>query len=78
MAQAPLSVARATLRRVKDLLGKVLDFQPSWTATNTEVMQKRGVIIRQQLPDVLRAHGADLASALGAGLSELASPFRLG
>lgn len=34
-------------------------------------MQERGVIIRQRLPDLLRAHGADLSAALGTSLDGL-------
>ncbi|MFG2419291.1 MrcB family domain-containing protein [Streptomyces sp. NPDC048448] len=48
-----------------DLLGKVLELQPTWTATNTEEMQERGAVIRQQLPDLLRADKARLTAALG-------------
>ena len=62
---------RAALPRVNDLLGKVLDLQPTWVATNTDDMQERGLIIRQQLPDLLRAHGARLAAALGIALDDL-------
>ncbi|GAA2418190.1 DUF3578 domain-containing protein [Streptomyces pulveraceus] len=47
-----------------DLLSKVLELQPSWTATNTEKMQERGVVIRQQLPALMRADAAHLAAAL--------------
>ncbi|MFC8535268.1 MrcB family domain-containing protein [Streptomyces sp. NPDC057249] len=47
-----------------DLLGKVLELQPSWTAMNTEKMQERGVIVRQQLPALMRADAAHLAAAL--------------
>ncbi|MFC8200294.1 MrcB family domain-containing protein [Streptomyces sp. NPDC057298] len=54
-----------------DLLSKVLELQPSWTATNTEEMQQRGVIIRQQLPDLLRAGGARLSAELGTSLDNL-------
>ncbi|MEU8787888.1 DUF3578 domain-containing protein [Streptomyces sp. NPDC048643] len=34
-------------------------------------MQERGVVIRQQLPDLLRADGARLSDALGVSLDEL-------
>lgn len=61
----------ATLRRVDDLLSKVLELQPSWTATNTEAMQERGVIIRQQLPDLLREDMARLSAALSVSLDDL-------
>ncbi|MDN3024699.1 DUF3578 domain-containing protein [Streptomyces sp. S.PB5] len=54
-----------------DLLSKVLELQPSWTATNTEEMQGRGVVVRQQLPDLLRADGATLSAALGVSLDNL-------
>ncbi|WP_405673399.1 DUF3578 domain-containing protein [Streptomyces canus] len=54
-----------------DLLSKVLELQPSWTATNTDEMQERGVIIRQQLPELLRADGARLSVALGVSLDDL-------
>lgn len=60
-----LSEARSTLRRVNDLLSKVLELQPSWTAANTEEMKARGVVIRQELPEFLRTHGPALADALG-------------
>ncbi|MGW7063608.1 MrcB family domain-containing protein [Streptomyces sp. NPDC054904] len=50
---------------MKDLLGKVCDLQPRWTSKNDEYMQARGVIIRQELPDVLRGHASALAHALG-------------
>ncbi|MFF4040671.1 MrcB family domain-containing protein [Streptomyces sp. NPDC001816] len=54
-----------------DLLGKVLELQPSWTAANTEKMQERGVIVRQLLPDLLRADGDRLSTALGISLDDL-------
>ncbi|MER5382233.1 DUF3578 domain-containing protein [Streptomyces sp. NPDC002688] len=54
-----------------DLLSKVLELQPSWTATNTEEMQERGVVIRQQLPDLLRRDGARLSDVLGVSLDDL-------
>lgn len=54
-----------------DLLSKVLELQPAWTATNTGEMQERGVIIRQQLPDLLRADGERLSAALGVSLDDL-------
>ncbi|MFE0866431.1 MrcB family domain-containing protein [Streptomyces rochei] len=50
---------------MNDLLSKVLELQPSWTAANTEEMKARGVVIRQELPEFLRAHGPALADALG-------------
>ncbi|MER7412604.1 MrcB family domain-containing protein [Streptomyces cacaoi] len=53
-----------------DLLGKVLDLQPSWTAANTEAMQERGLIIRQQLPDLLRDDSAQLSDLLGVDLGD--------
>jgi hypothetical protein len=34
-------------------------------------MKERGVIIRQQLPDLLRAGGARLSATLGVGLDDL-------
>lgn len=64
-------MVRATLRRVKDLLRKVLALQPSWTSKNTPDMQARGVTIRQELPSFLRAHGEALATALGIPPDEL-------
>ncbi|WP_406007628.1 DUF3578 domain-containing protein [Streptomyces sp. NBC_00637] len=54
-----------------DLLSKVLDLQPSWTSTNTEEMQIRGLTIRQEIPGSLREHGAALARALGTAPDEL-------
>ncbi|WP_405767587.1 DUF3578 domain-containing protein [Streptomyces sp. NBC_00080] len=48
-----------------DLLSKVLELQPSWTATNTEEMKERGAVIRQHLPDLLRQDRARLTAALG-------------
>ncbi|MFJ3253881.1 MrcB family domain-containing protein [Streptomyces sp. NPDC086771] len=54
-----------------DLMGKVLDLQGSWTASNTVEMQERGVIVRQQLPGLLRAHIAQLATALGMDPAEV-------
>lgn len=69
---APSAVStRGYAAAVNDLLGKVLDLQPSWTAANTEKMQERGVVVRQQLPDLLRAHGRDLSAALGTSLDNL-------
>ncbi|MFK0098961.1 MrcB family domain-containing protein [Streptomyces sp. NPDC091040] len=47
-----------------DLLSRVLELQPSWTAMNTEEMQERGVIVRQELPALMRADTAPLAAAL--------------
>ncbi|GGW45030.1 hypothetical protein GCM10010350_31170 [Streptomyces galilaeus] len=61
----------ATLRPVDDLLSKVLELQPSWTAANTEEMQERGAAIRQHLPDLLRADKARLTTALGVSPDDL-------
>lgn len=66
-----LSVLGVTLPRVDDLLSKVLELQPSWTATNTEEMRERGAVIRQQLPDLLRAYGSRLSTAIGLSLEGL-------
>ena len=54
----------ATLPSVDDLLSRVLELQPSWTATNTEAMRERGVVIRQHLPDLLRTDSGRLTAAL--------------
>ncbi|MFH9426795.1 MrcB family domain-containing protein [Streptomyces sp. NPDC017615] len=56
---------------MEDLLAKVLDLQPSWTAKNTNEMQTRGVAIRHELPSWLRVHGAAVAAVLGITPDEL-------
>ncbi|MFJ5729874.1 MrcB family domain-containing protein [Streptomyces paradoxus] len=48
-----------------DLLSKVLELQPSWTAANTKEMKERGAVIRQHLPDLLRQNRPRLTAALG-------------
>ncbi|KUN60614.1 hypothetical protein AQJ54_35930 [Streptomyces griseorubiginosus] len=53
-----------------DLLGKLLELQPSWTAANTEEMHERGVIIRQLIPDLLRAEEGPLSTELGVPLDD--------
>src|SRR4029434_8086855 len=50
-----------------ELLKEVLELQPSWASLNTPEMQRRGVLIRQQIPDVLR----EMLSRLGPDFSEL-------
>ncbi|WP_255345830.1 MrcB family domain-containing protein [Streptomyces chartreusis] len=55
---------------MNDLLARVLELQPSWTATNTEEMQERGVIIRQSLPDLLRVESGRLSTELGIPLAD--------
>ncbi|MFE7372942.1 MrcB family domain-containing protein [Streptomyces anulatus] len=47
-----------------DLMGKVLDLQTSWTASNTKEMQERGAIVRRKLPSLLREHTVQLAAGL--------------
>ncbi|WP_437111029.1 MrcB family domain-containing protein [Streptomyces sp. enrichment culture] len=54
-----------------DLLGKVLDLQRAWTASNTDEMQRRGLHIRQELPDLLRDYSSRFADALGVPLDQL-------
>ncbi|MFE2277112.1 MrcB family domain-containing protein [Streptomyces sp. NPDC059454] len=54
-----------------DLLAKVLDLQPTWVSTNTEEMQERGIVVRRQLPDLIRAHGAVLATELDTPVGNL-------
>ncbi|UQX00895.1 DUF3578 domain-containing protein [Streptomyces sp. RerS4] len=54
-----------------DLLGKVLDLQGVWTASNTDEMRRRGVHIRQDLPALLKERSAGLADALGVSVDEL-------
>ncbi|WP_235032171.1 MrcB family domain-containing protein [Actinacidiphila yanglinensis] len=54
-----------------DLLSKVLARQSSWAASNTEEMRERGVVIRQQLPELLRAYGDGLSVALGVLVDDL-------
>ncbi|MER5938432.1 DUF3578 domain-containing protein [Streptomyces sp. NPDC001928] len=63
---------------MNDLLGKVLELQPSWTAINTAEMHERGVIIRQSLPDLLRAEEGRLTTELGIPLADFAVEGRDG
>ncbi|MFF0723642.1 MrcB family domain-containing protein [Streptomyces sp. NPDC004134] len=56
---------------MNDLLSKVLELQPSWSASNTDAMKERGNVIRHQLPELLRAHSTPLAGSLGVSLDNL-------
>lgn len=55
-----------------DLLDEVLGLQASWSAQNTPQMHRRGVIVRQELAALLRAHTDELADAVGIPEHDLA------
>ncbi len=46
---------------MRDLLTQVLDLQPDWTTGNSEEMQVRGVLVRDEVPEWLRANVPDRA-----------------
>ena len=50
---------------MRDTLREICSLQPSWAATNTEAMQRRGHLIRDILPEEIRQMGAELEVALG-------------
>ncbi|MEU3758476.1 MrcB family domain-containing protein [Streptomyces albogriseolus] len=50
---------------MRELLGEVLDLQKVWRSENTKEMERRGLIIRDEIPDWLRAHREAIAQALG-------------
>ncbi|MEV8360291.1 hypothetical protein [Microbacterium sp. NPDC076895] len=41
---------------MRDLLTQVLDLQPDWSTGNSEEMQVRGMLVRDELPARLRAN----------------------
>ena len=54
---------------MRELLREVLNLQPRWSHTNTADMQRRGVLVRQDIPAWLRGRSEALAKLLGpAGL----------
>lgn len=53
------------------LLGEVLDLQKVWQAESTDDMQRRGAIIRREIPDQLRKIQMELAIALSISVDDL-------
>lgn len=47
------------------IISKIAELQPKYSSSNTDEMAERGVLIRQELPNALRAHTSVFASALG-------------
>jgi hypothetical protein len=56
---------------VDDLFVDALDLQPKWSPSNTPEMQRRGLIIREKIPERIRRHGDALATAAGVPASDL-------
>jgi hypothetical protein len=46
------------------LMAEVLDLQKVWTAKNTDAMERRGAIIRREMPQWLRERRASIAASL--------------
>ncbi|MEU9415365.1 DUF3578 domain-containing protein [Streptomyces sp. NPDC048272] len=54
-----------------DLLSKVMDLQPVWQAKNSVPMQRRGVLVRTDMPNWLREHREAIAGSMGVPLSDV-------
>ncbi|MCY1652878.1 DUF3578 domain-containing protein [Streptomyces sp. JH010] len=54
-----------------ELLSEVLDLQKLWQATNTNPMQRRGVIVRTEIRTWLRTHADALAVAMDIPLDDV-------
>ncbi|MFD8631352.1 MrcB family domain-containing protein [Streptomyces sp. NPDC059533] len=54
-----------------DLLSKVMDLQPAWQAKNSVPMQRRGVLVRTDMPNWLREHHEAIAEAMGVPLEDV-------
>jgi MoxR-like ATPase len=39
---------------IKETIDSILDLQPQWSATNSDAMRQRGILIRKELPALLR------------------------
>lgn len=57
---------------LKSALSDVVKLQPSWSAENTGAMQRRGSLVRDEVPRLLKSHLPTFAAALGNRASELA------
>ncbi|MFA1551494.1 MrcB family domain-containing protein [Actinomadura chokoriensis] len=53
------------------LFAEALDLQLEWAAHNTPEMQRRGVLVRTEIPERIRAHVDELATTIGVPLSDL-------
>ena len=56
---------------MKELLDEVLKLQPMWTYTNTPDMQRRGKLIRNEIPSWLKSHFSELSAAMGPSGNDL-------
>jgi len=50
---------------MRDAAIRVMGLQPEWSDKNTQAMQERGHLIRDDIPDWLRIVGPRLSKALG-------------
>ncbi len=51
---------------MRALFSEVCELQKLWVADNTPAMERRGVIVRQELPEWIRGHLPSLSSDMGA------------
>jgi hypothetical protein len=56
---------------MKELIEETLLLQPVWTHRNTPDMQKRGTLIRDEIPKWLAGHRAALSAAMGPSEDDL-------
>jgi len=63
---------------MRDLAREVLDLQRQWSDKNTPAMQRRGMIIRTEIPNWLRAVATELSHGLGPAGSDLSFEGRDG
>ncbi|RFU40624.1 DUF3578 domain-containing protein [Actinomadura logoneensis] len=53
------------------LFAETLDLQLEWAARNTPKMERRGVLVRTEIPQRIRAHVDELAATIGVPLLDL-------
>lgn len=47
---------------LRELLQEVLDLQPDWNARKTASMDRRGIIVRREIPSLIRDHFAEVTT----------------
>lgn len=51
---------------LRELLQEVLDLQPEWSHIKTPEMDRRGIIVRREIPELLREHLTQLTASVAA------------
>ena len=63
---------------MRDLAAEVLTLQRHWTGRNTPEMQRRGILIRHEIPAWIREHLTQISSVMSLPNLEMAAEGRDG